>query len=122
MTKLQFLKMEKVCKDEWKALARSGDKKKSKEMGIFYCDCPSCEIDKRLGNTCSYCPILTWRNNTRCVSSNNDGLFDQWCFGDKNKRQHAAKQIASLKWSWMTAYKDAELSPEILAYLRTVKL
>jgi hypothetical protein len=134
MTKTQFLKMEKVCKEMiWKPLAKSGDCIKPVFANIFELKCPACEIAYQLSSPdymdCNYCPVTKWRESQERYACENDydlRYHEKWLSAGQSNNQkrlkEAATAISKMKWSWLPEYKAHKLSLEILAILKKVKL
>ena len=125
MTKKQFERFEKICKEEiWGELAKTGSSFKPKIAYNFEYDCPACEIaqrtqvlfkqrekDERM--PCEYCPIDVWRK--RAVNNIEQGTcvrkgkaFNKWRYSseiNKGIREKEALKIANYSWSFLPEYK-----------------
>lgn len=124
MTKKQFERFEKICKEEiWGVLAETGSSFKPKITYAFEYDCPACEIAQRTQTIfkqnekdermpCEYCPIDIWRKRaTDLIDQGNctrkGKAFNKWCYPsamNKEIREKEAFKIANYSWSFLPEY------------------
>ena len=120
MDKKIFNMLKKVCKDEWKRLAKTGDGCKSDAMRIFYNQCPACHIasdGEKQRQDCRLCPIDVWREladletgpeyfTGQAVCGREGELYRIWAYSfiSTKDRKRVAAKIAKLKWSWLPEY------------------
>lgn len=115
MTKEEFAQLEKICKDEWKELAKSGSNEKAKKLNKFTCSCPACEFTVRLRKggliSCEYCPVTLWRESEENFAcENGSGLYVLWLWAESSEeRKDFAKQISELEWSWIPEYENLQV-------------
>ncbi len=126
MTKEEFKKWEKICKDAWEELAQSGSLDKPSSMDVFKNSCPACEIALRVTHirgedgmwdfpNCRHCPIDLWRKKWKnfvdpldLICDMPGQLFHNWWKGaglrDVKARKKIAKEISRLKWSYLPIF------------------
>jgi hypothetical protein len=137
MTKEQFLKMEKLCKDGWKEVAANKLSTKPASLREFSRSCPACEIAILTDNKvtvceCIYCPVTRWRkrsyplgNKTACEHGEAYGRWyagGELCGFGADAAVEAALEISELEWSWIPEYDFIELSDGVLKILEAVHL
>ena len=115
MTRKEFDEMERLCKEEWRELAETGNARKSERVMSFINCCPACHIAS--GNTGSYdelncgrCPVDVWRESAEdfsCQGPDAKELYGLWIYSeDDEERKLLAKQISELEWSWLPEYAE----------------
>jgi hypothetical protein len=137
MTKKEFRQLERICKDGWTNLSRTGSDDKPEHYFIGYRnDCPACEIAKRtqiafgshrLDILCQYCPAIEWRIaalkeiedesiEMGQAACQDHGQYGKWLNAkDIQGRKKAAKIIATqTPWEWMEEYSLVIIEPELL--------
>ena len=134
MTKEEFAKMEKICKDAWIECSITGNDKPISVIE-FRNRCPACEIAKVLeddGETqdCRLCPITKWRK----MASDRSGFhigdavcewpgepYYEWIeCKDFSIRKKAAKEISEQEWSFTDCHEKVKLPKHILDILEGV--
>lgn len=122
MTKKEFLRYERICKEAWKEMYETGANSKPIRLLVFKHSCPACEIASKLSKdflNCSLCPIDLWREFARsrgdeavgmavCQDFDEVSLYNDWMNGESSESREAAKKISELKWSWLPEYKNVE--------------
>jgi hypothetical protein len=131
MTNEEFKKMERICKDGWEWLARTGSSDKLRVFEGFVCLCPACHIADHVANdvdhNCKYCPVDKWSKIANDEDDNPTYLgFDAVCQRKGNEfhcwlnsqsdgaRKKWAKKIANLPWEWTDEYADITIPAELL--------
>jgi len=130
MLKKEFKEMEKICKEGWRLLAKSGSScKDDGEFQGFFCACPACEIALRTTETiqhpfyevdCRLCPVTEWRTTAQKIAPCPEeklavcdyprGTHYFWRTArDIDVRKTHARSISRLKWSWIPEYKNTAL-------------
>jgi hypothetical protein len=125
MTRETFKEYEKICKDAWNELAKSGAIKKPEVLHRFHCACPACTVAHMTqdfyraqhNELCKFCPITIWRHRARTIEKCDyamceigpNAYYADWT-GAKfpEYRKRAAGKIAKLSWSWIPEYKNID--------------
>lgn len=116
MTKREFNKLHKICREEWLELARTGNVEKSERVERFISCCPACEISASTPNRygdysfCIYCPIKKWRRKSRAACLSKKESFYKWCNRESQQEtKKYAQKIADLEWEWMPEYREVKI-------------
>jgi hypothetical protein len=119
MTKEQFLQMERLCKEGWALLAKTGDRAKPEIFERFTNSCPACQLVQlstvKTLFDCSLCPVDVWRRKALngCVpcelegSAYGDWRRTNWIMRKKilALRKQAALKISKHKWTFLPAHE-----------------
>jgi len=120
MTFEEFKELEKICKDAWKELAKTGSYWKPATLDPFINDCPACDISANAGNTrfhdCRLCPVDRWRKAAQehehselaiCQDIGRKPLYATWIsdLSSPEDMKKAAKTISRLKWTYLPEYE-----------------
>lgn len=128
MTKEEFEKLEKICKDSWAELAESGAGKKPDKLSIFSNKCPACEISLRADGiamcySCNFCPIDKFRNAEiedpsepdypRCQNIGMEyavwmGVDSVAGYGSLESKA-AALSLSRLSWTFLPSYESVDV-------------
>jgi hypothetical protein len=137
MTKQEFKKLERICKDGWTFLSRTGSMLKPDRFFRDYeCECPACHIaslasdgNDFTGKDCRLCPVTKWNKIANELSNYSDNAgqileavcqnkgeaFHSWILAKNIKQRKAwAKEISLLSWCWTDEYADITIPAELL--------
>jgi hypothetical protein len=121
MTREEFAKLEKICKNAWLELAESGSDIKPKSIGKFLHGCPACEITSAVEarqtspykkHNCLFCPITEWRELAKRIDA--DNILSSFYDETEYLYQAACEEDGQAYESWEKATEDWDHAPDIL--------
>ena len=118
MTKTEFNKLEVICKQAWRWLAKTGNMSKPPYLKKYNNGCPACQIATKKENDsadCRLCPIDVWRKRARRPGFYfpeaicEDHEYGIWREHDVVKSKAAALAISKMKWTFLKAHEKSKV-------------